>query len=153
MHAELPLREIHLPNSISWWPPAYGWWLALGAAVLLLFIAVLLIRHYLKPTLRKQASRELDAIEKAYHATQDATKCLSELSILLRRATISQKHLAGAAGLTGQEWLNLLDQPLKVPEFSQGVGQILLVGPYHYRVDNEQVTALIELCKKWVRCL
>ena len=24
---QLPLRDIHLPEAVSWWPPAYGWWL------------------------------------------------------------------------------------------------------------------------------
>ena len=24
---ELPLRDIHLPDAVSWWPPAIGWWL------------------------------------------------------------------------------------------------------------------------------
>lgn len=151
--ADLPLRDIHLPDSIAWWPPAYGWWLALGAVLLLFFLGIVLIRHYLKPTLGKDASNELDAIEKTFHTSRDAAKCLSELSILLRRAVISQKHLAGAAGLTGLEWLRVLDQPLKEPEFSQGVGQILLIGPYHYRVEDKQVHALIGLCRKWVRCL
>jgi len=24
---ELPLKDIHLPDAITWWPLAIGWWL------------------------------------------------------------------------------------------------------------------------------
>ena len=32
----LPLRDLHLPEPVGWWPPAPGWW------ILLLLVTTLL---------------------------------------------------------------------------------------------------------------
>lgn len=149
---ELPLRDIHLPNPISWWPLAPGWWLLLVMAILLCGLTVWLIRMLLRPTLRKQAIQQLDYIEKSFEESEDAVQCLTELSALLRRAVLSQNH-SKAAGLIGTPWLKVLDEPLKSSEFSQGVGQLLLNGPYQSQVEKKEVFQLIQLCRKWVKCL
>lgn len=150
---ELPLRAIHLPEPISWWPPAFGWWLALGAVILLILAGVVILKRYLKPALRKDASKMLDQIEKTFHENEDASECLSELSKLLRRAVLSQNKSLKIAGVTGDAWLELLDQPLGQKEFSQGAGRILLNGPYLRQVDKGEVAILIQLCRKWVKTL
>ena len=36
------LADIHLPDPVSWWPLAPGWWMLLGLAVSI-FIAVALL--------------------------------------------------------------------------------------------------------------
>ena len=41
--SQLPLRDIHLPAAIGWWPPALGWWLL---AALVLAAAGLYGLHY-----------------------------------------------------------------------------------------------------------
>lgn len=150
---ELPLKDIHLPDPISWWPVAIGWWLALGLGILLILAGYIIVRRSLRPTLRKQALKALDRIENTFHSTEDAAQCLSELSALLRRVVLSQKHSLSPAGLTGKAWLEFLDKPLETPEFSQGVGQILLAGPYQPKVDKKDLSQLLQLCRKWVNCL
>lgn len=150
---ELSLRDIHLPDPVSWWPLAFGWWLVFGVVFLLILLAYVIIRRCIQPTLRKQTSTALDIIEKKFNETENSTQCLSELSVLLRRVVLSQKLPLKSAGLTGKAWLELLDQPLGEPEFSKGIGQILLVGPYQYHVDRENVVQFIQLCRKWVDCL
>lgn len=150
---DLELRDVHLPDPISWWPLAPGYWLLLGIILLVILLTVIFLKERFTPNLRKQAAAELDKIEKSFQESDDATRCLSELSVLLRRAVLSQNHPISVAGLTGPAWLELLDQPLKKPEFSQGIGQILLSGPYQHHVESDEVSRLIQLCRKWVTYL
>ena len=150
---DLPLRDIHLPESISWWPPAFGWWLVFGAVILFVAAACLLVVRRLKPTLKKDALKALDRIEKTFHENEDAAGCLREISKLMRRAMLSQQGPLKIAGVTGEAWLELLDQSLGKPAFSQGVGRILLSGPYLPQVRQEDVSELIQLCRQWVKTL
>lgn len=146
---ELPLRDIHLSDPISWWPLAYGWWIVFGITVIFLGLIVFGIRGYLKPTLKKEASKQLDNIEKSFKDNGDAGQCLSAISALLRRISL-QLHSSEYAGVTGNAWLQVLDSRLKEPEFSQGAGRILLNAPYQPYVDAKEALALIQLCRKWV---
>ena len=42
--ASLPLRDIHLPDPVSWWPLAPGWL----ALIMLLVIVVLLTTYFIR---------------------------------------------------------------------------------------------------------
>jgi hypothetical protein len=148
---ELPLRAIHLPDPISWWPLAFGWWLALGLLIFFIFAFVIVLRQLSKATLKKQSVKALKEIEEAFQLTGNASECLSAVSVFLRRVAISQKSSKGCAGLIGKEWLHWLDNSLDKPEFSEGIGQILLIGPYCHQVEREDVSKLLELCHQWVR--
>ena len=35
---QIPLRDLHLPDAISWWPLAPGWWIVLGLALIANFL-------------------------------------------------------------------------------------------------------------------
>ncbi len=98
--------------------------------------------------MKKQALFILNRIEKEFATTNDALKCLRELSVLLRRVAITLRK--ESAGLTGSAWLEYLDQGMKEPEFSLGIGKILLTGPYQGEVEKANVPALMALCRKWV---
>ncbi len=150
---DLPLRDIHLPASIHWWPLAMGWWILLGL-VIALILGLFLFRKFAQRTyLKKQAKRALDRIEHKLLSGRQAIECLSDLSVLLRQLTVKKNPLSDFAGLTGEKWLKFLDQPLDKPEFSQGVGQVLLLGPYQKEAKKEDVSQLIELCRKWIKYL
>lgn len=81
----LQLRDVHLPEPISWWPPAPGWWLLMLVASFITVIIWKVYQWYKIKRLRRLALRELDKFEASYRQHQDSTRLAAELSILLRR--------------------------------------------------------------------
>lgn len=150
---ELPLRDIHLPDQISWWPPAPGWWLlllSLGAVIALLLLKR--SRHNPSVSIRAASLQELETIARKYQRHANEQRLMRETSALLRRICLSLYPREQVASLTGEAWLAFLDRTLPGEQFSHGAGRILVDGPYRPEVqlDGE---ALLALCHKWIEHL
>ena len=150
---ELPLRDIHLPPEISWWPLAWGWWLVLLLALLGL---AALVWWWLKRPVTNQrvnisaqasALQELERIEQQY--SNDPMGLVRELSVLLRRMAISLYGRRSVAGLTGVTWLQFLDKQSDSPVFSQRFQQALTELPYRAQ-GSVDVSALVQEVRQWL---
>ena len=154
---DLPLRDIHLPDAISWWPPAPGWWILLGMLVVSAVSVYLLRAFYLSRRVKRSALEELESIRHQYEQTRNQKQLAEQLSILMRRASISFHPRSEAASLTGTNWLDYLDSTSKQPGFNQEAGQLLISAPYlpaDHAISNETASnadALLSLCENWLR--
>lgn len=147
---DLPLRDIHLPEAISWWPPAIGWWLLAALVPLLAGILYWLYRRLTRKTALKTAKKVLAAIRQD-NTMDDLTK-LSEISILLRRVAISTASRSRTASLTGEAWLAYLDGAMPGAPFSQGVGRYLSDARYRKETPGDlDIVRLINLCEDWLK--
>jgi hypothetical protein len=145
----LPLRDIHLPEPVSWWPPAPGWWLLLALLLILIVAFGFAIHYYKAGALQRSAKRSLREIESAFQQDRDQQVLVQNLSVLLRRLCLSRFPREEVAGLTGNDWLARLDRTLPGNEFQQGAGRILIEAPYSTQSQID-AQALLELCKRWV---
>ena len=154
---DLPLRDIHLPDAISWWPPAPGWWILLGILLVSATTVYLLRAIYLSRRLKRSALSELESIRQQYEQTRNQKQLVEALSILMRRASISFHPRSEAASLTGEHWLDYLDSTSKQPGFNNDAGQLLISAPYlpaDHVESNESAShaeALVSLCENWLR--
>lgn len=153
--AVLPLRDIHLPPPVSWWPLAPGWYLVLAAVILVALITAFIIYRYRQCRLRRAAQAELARVRRVYRRHRDPRRLARDLSVLLRRICLSRLPREQVAGVTGEAWLALLDSqlpPTRTGEFSQGPGRALVNAPYDPRaqVDAE---GLLALCAVWIEHL
>jgi hypothetical protein len=128
---ELPLRDLHLPDITGWWPLAPGWWFLIALAVIGLIVLIRRsFRNWRHNAPRRLALKRLAAISGEFEEGIGAVLLAKELSELMRRAMLAYAPRQEIAGLTGDEWLEWLDQGLDDKPFSQGPGKILESLPY-----------------------
>lgn len=143
---EIPLRDLHLPDPIGWWPPAPGWWVLLALAVIGL---ALLLRQYVRSrsgaAARRRALRELRRLIAEYESHRDAVTFSGELSQLLRRTMLAYAPRRDVAGLTGDAWLAWLDRDFSEPLFVSDTGRKLLELPYRRPDDQMAALELLDL--------
>jgi hypothetical protein len=149
----LPLRDIHLPDPVGWWPPAPGWWLLLLVAAALT-AAIVLFRFVRRRRLLKRTVRnELARLREKYNNDHDRVELLKSLSSLMRRASISFYPRSESASLTGEQWLQHLDRTAQCKDFQHGAGKILANAPYlpAQRIVETDFDALFALCEDWLK--
>jgi hypothetical protein len=157
------LRDWHLPDPVSWWPPAPGWWLVAGLVLALMVIALRWWRAYRRRTApARTALAELAVLRSRLTESGDGRSFGAGVSVLLRRLALARYPRDQVAGLAGPRWLAFLDRTGGAGAFTQGPGQVLVEAPY--RPDRGSGTArgegvapgrepagLAELAERWIR--
>jgi hypothetical protein len=127
----LPLRDLHLPDAIGFWPLAPGWWVMLAiVAAVLGYVAWRLHKRWLSDAPRRHALRELARFEAEYLEHRNPVTLGKQLSELLRRGMLAYAPREQVAGLTGEAWLAWLDEGMPLPYFHTEGGKSLLNLPY-----------------------
>ena len=146
MNGENPLanlRDIHLPEQISWWPLAPGWWIVIALVVtLLVWLGYKLWqRHQFRQTYRLCQS-EIAQLEVSYKEHQDARQLLSGYSQLLRRLLMLRLGRSGNANLHGDNLFALLEANGLGDELSAEYKSLLTEGPYRKSVEIDDHESL-----------
>ena len=164
MESEDPLSQladIHLPDPLSIWPLAPGWWLVITFILVgLCWLGVLSLRKVIMTRRLRTAQRELEKSIQAYHETinnegGDQNKAgldyLYAVNTVLNRVALytSPKKSREIAKLTGNCWLEYLDQSYGGANFKDGPGKVLAEGQYRPLFIGE-VEALYILAQNWI---
>ena len=149
---ELPLRDIHLPGAVSFWPPAPGWWILAALIITSTLIGWFLYQRNrrLKLSATRLAREELGKIIARYETDKDPLNLLMQLSILLRRLSISLFPRIEVASLTGQAWLEFLDRKAALNSFTNGEGKLLCEAPYRPAVTADEAALVLKHCQNWI---
>ncbi|MCU7938128.1 MAG: DUF4381 domain-containing protein [gamma proteobacterium symbiont of Bathyaustriella thionipta] len=169
------LADIQLPEAITLWPLAPGWWWLLGLFILISLVIIYFIKR--KPPIKtatvkqfkSQAMKEFHAIKKHYEAQlndKEAThETVKNLSIFLRRYALSLYTREQVASLTDQQWLKLLDKTYNSqfkknadsnennPLFSEKYAHLLTHAPYQPAsqiIDHVLLSELFDSSEKLI---
>lgn len=149
MAAELEnLRDIRLPEDVSWWPPAPGWWAVAVLIGLMVIASALAARHH-RRTPRYRALRELRRL-KSETALEPATLA-AHIEVLLKRIVL-QKGDPALATSSGEEWIRYLSQ--NAHAMPQEIARFVADAPYRRQLalptDPDRDT-LINAAQLWIR--
>jgi len=161
MEAQDPLsqlRDIHLPEAVTFWPPAPGWWLLL--VLIVIGLGFIYRQAIIAIIQRRKLANVLEELDQAYQHYQEqgafenrrnqaGLDFLASINILLNRVAIVMFPQAPSEKLSGAQWLDFLDSFDAGSEFSQGAGRVLADGIYQRRFEAD-TDALYALVKSWI---
>ncbi|MET4389039.1 hypothetical protein ABIB73_004804 [Bradyrhizobium sp. F1.4.3] len=145
------LIDIPLPREVSLWPQT---WESRIAIVLLLAVVISVVWrlvHYRRANrYRREALAELSAMGQA--GPSGSEELLARLTLLVRRTALAAFPREQVASLAGPPWLSFLDRTYGGQEFSQGVGRLLVSGPYQpIQPDEAELQSLGGLVRRWIK--
>ena len=139
------LRDIHLPDGVSAFPPAYGWWIVVAAIIGILFLI------WIGKIIHRK-SRKLYALYllQSIHNLNPVAAAI-EMSAVLRRICVYK--YPEAITLSGADWLNFINAKTKQP-LEAKAAELLINAPYIRKnspnFSSEDAEILRSFCRKWV---
>lgn len=139
------LKDLQLPEAVSIFPLAPGWYGVIAILVLIMFaIGYWQIKRLHKLQRVSNIITLLDSI-----ALQNNPQLLAEVSILLKRVAREKFPEQQPQSLFGDKWLQFLDKSGKTTNFTQGAGSILLDVYQNKPLENPE--KLITIIKTWLK--
>ena len=146
------LRDIHLPDAVSWWPPAIGWWILVVLFFLAIYFIPKLYRHFTFKPLNKVANIAFQQVINDFQKHNNAAQLIQETSKLLRQICMSYTGRESSAQLTGDNWIASLNALTSEDYFSSDVSQLIISAPYQKNIDIDP-QILITATQHWIEAL
>lgn len=139
--------ELVPPDSISWLPQTPGWaWLGLAVLVLALRYLWRRLKHWYSNRYRREAIIRLRALA----GTEESTAFVSDVNRILKITALVAYSRTAVAKLSGQDWVNFLNQQCPQAPFDPQQMQLLATAVYGGSSGNDQRPQLLAASLAWV---
>lgn len=151
------LKEIALPEPVAYTPQTTAWYILFGVVFLLLTLGIFrLISRWKSNRYRRQALSQLKTIEASLNNNRELVNISGQIPLLVKWTTLQAFPRERVARLSGDKWLNFLDNSYGGKEFSSGSGQLLPQLAYSTRerlkkLSSNDIQLLIALLRRWIR--
>lgn len=140
--------EVVSPGAISWWPQTTGWWW-LGALVG--GFAARAGWRFLRRWYRNRYRREAAAHLRRLAGAADGDIAVADINRLLKLTALAVFPREQVASLSGDDWVNFLNEHCPAAPFSPQQGQWLALGSYReLQLDSAATTGLLQASASWV---
>ncbi len=147
------LRDIHLPQAVSLWPLAPGWWLLLILCSLAIgFLVWRALKRKRAKRYRTLAEAELEASYQNFQRSKNTSAYIRSSQEILRRTALYRyaDRRASIAPLHGSEWIRFLDSCINKQLFSSTFGEALNDAHYQ-RATAIEAAELHRSALYWLR--
>lgn len=139
------IHDIYIPDGVSMFPLAYGWWVILSSLIAIFFLAKLILWS-IRTSKKKYALNTLKNID-----TSSPVDAALKMSELLRR--ICNVKYKKASALYGKEWIDFLNEKSS-HKISGDTANLLIYAPFMDIEDKtyqtETAVELKNFCKNWI---
>ncbi len=139
------IRDIYVPDSVSFLPLAYGWWIVL-AIIIFSFLFFKLFLWITRTSKKYYALSQLKKINTSFPVVAAV-----QMSDLLRR--ICNLKFKSASSLYGKEWIDFLNNH-STKKISGDVANLLIYAPFmnqnNASYDEKTVVELKTFCHHWI---
>lgn len=148
------LKDIHLPEPVSIWQVAPGWWLSALLSLLVFIIGYRLIVKYIRVNrYRRHALRQLNDLCAQQDKLLDDFQLLSEINQLLKSVAIRAYPDHACSALSGKQWQQFLAQT--IAHQKQAAPEVFNVFELLYQanptIDEQQRELLISNARIWLK--
>ena len=143
------LRDIHIPQSLPWWPLAPGVYLLLALGIMGLLIGIFLYVTRRARRLRKQALSELNRLKHEHLVHQQVSITAAGISVLLKQVALVVYPRSEVAALQGEAWLEFLNTSGKKLPFAS-VRALLLEAPFCAEYQGS-IDPLFKIANAWIK--
>ena len=146
----LPLQGLQLPDAVSWWPLAPGWWLLITILCIATPLLVFLIfRMWRRNSDKRQAKKLLNSAYSQWLADQNQQQLILQLNTVLKR--FCRQRFPKAISLSEQRWSDFLNHSAGTDLFSEKQSKALQSGAYQEQpmpaLDEKD---LVRNCQRWL---
>ncbi len=145
---DIPLRDIHIPNPVSWWPLAPGWWALFVVVMIVIALAGAYVWWRKRHCIRRAAIREFILIEKHFAEHLDTHRLARELSQLARRTALAYTPTSGTAALIGPDWIAHLESLNEAAHNTASVMESLALAAYRPDASFD-ADVVLDTCREW----
>lgn len=143
------LKELPLPEPVSWWPQAPAWYF-LGS-VLLLILLWLCLRIYSRYRANRYRRDGLSQLE----CMRNDAQLLEKLPQLIRYSALQSAPRQAVASLTGADWAAWLNKSANDELFTNSdvelMEKLAYQPAYVDKISRDRVLQLIDASKKWMK--
>ncbi len=140
------LRANHLPDPISFWPLAAGWWILLAIIILAVSVGIyFILKHRKANAFRRDALQSLEAIPLTPQFPAEANTLLKQVCLSHPN---TPEHIAGAAGST---WKDFLIENTNAFDDSKASWLSTVAYQENSAITDIEVQQLKAACKEWIK--
>ncbi|MDX2345253.1 MAG: DUF4381 domain-containing protein [Legionella sp.] len=143
------LRDIHLPEAVSAWPPGPGYYALIALFIICILIYMKYKKHQQYTAPKRQALTELTRIEANYKKNLHAKSTAAAINILLKQVALVYHPRIDVASLHGQAWLKFLQKTSCNINF-EATQASLLETPFNPD-STEDLNPLFSATQNWIK--